>query len=128
MESRARESLTLTVDARSALSGQRAVISEWIRRRASGRIADDVLLACGEAIDNAIEHGTPPVTVEMTCDESGELTIVVRDVGSWRVLAQVPSRGLGLPIMTALMDNVTIDTTDGTEIRLTRRIPLRSEE
>jgi anti-sigma regulatory factor (Ser/Thr protein kinase) len=127
MEQRARDSLMLTVDSRSSLSAQRAVIAEWVRQRADARVADDVLLACGEAIDNAIEHGAPPIEVEMACDDGGVLTIVVRDIGKWRVLAKVPSRGLGLPIMTALMDNVTIDTTDGTEIRLSRRIPLRTE-
>ena len=78
------------------------------------------MLACGEAVDNALEHGTPPVSVEMSWDDA-VLTIVVRDSGTWRVSAQLPPRGLGLPIMMALMDNVTVDTTDGTAIRLSRR-------
>ena len=55
------------------------------------------------------------------------LTIVVRDDGSWRVSAHQPPRGLGLPIMMALMDNVTVDTTDGTAIRLSRRLSSRPE-
>jgi anti-sigma regulatory factor (Ser/Thr protein kinase) len=54
--------------------------------------------------------------------DGGVLTIVVRDTGTWRVSAAVPPRGLGLPIMMALMDNVTVDTTDGTAIRLSRRL------
>ena len=78
------------------------------------------MLACGEAVDNALEHGSPPVTVEMDWEDA-LLTIVVRDAGTWRVSAQVPPRGLGLPIMMALMDNVSVDTTDGTAIRLSRR-------
>jgi anti-sigma regulatory factor (Ser/Thr protein kinase) len=97
------------------------VVSVRSRARVSDSDADDVRLACGEAVSNALEHGKPPVTVDLSWNESSGLTVVVRDGGKWVVSAATPPRGLGLPIMMALMDNVTIDTTDGTAIRLSRR-------
>jgi anti-sigma regulatory factor (Ser/Thr protein kinase) len=122
MDHRPTDSLTLTLESRSDLATRRAEIRDWMRRRAQERDANDVVLACGEAVDNALEHGTPPVTVEMSWEGGDLLTIVVRDAGTWRVSAELPPRGLGLPIMMALMDNVTVDTTDGTAIRLSRRL------
>jgi anti-sigma regulatory factor (Ser/Thr protein kinase) len=120
MKLRSSGPLTLTVAARSELTRFRADVRGWIGHRAGARDVDDIVLACGEAVDNALEHGTPPATVTMGWEDA-LLTIVVRDAGTWRVSTQVPPRGLGLPIMMALMDNVTVDTTDGTAIRLFRR-------
>lgn len=98
----------------------------WLGRRLSGDRADEVLLACGEAVDNALEHGAVPIVVELHWDGGDgsadpSLDVAVRDAGTWRVAAQVVSRGLGIPIMMALMDSLTIDTTDGTAVRLSRR-------
>jgi anti-sigma regulatory factor (Ser/Thr protein kinase) len=115
-------SLALTVSSRADLSQRRAEMRAWIRQRVDDRESDDVVLACGEAIDNGLEHGKPPVTVELDWSDGGELSVVVRDAGTWRVSPAQPSRGLGLPIMMALMDNVTVDTTDGTAVRLSRRL------
>ena len=112
--------LTLTVDARAELTRLRAEIRGWLGHLSGAGEVDDIVLAVGEAVDNALEHGNPPATVALGWDDA-LLTIVVRDTGTWRVSAQVPPRGLGLPIMMALMDNVTVDTTDGTAIRLSRR-------
>lgn len=120
MEPRSSVARTLTVESRSELTGFRADVRGWMGERADSRQLDDIVLACGEAVDNALEHGTPPATVEMAWEDA-LLTIVVRDSGTWRVSAQASPRGLGLPIMMALMDNVTVDTTDGTAIRLSRR-------
>lgn len=122
MEDRLPDTLTVTVSSRSELAARRADIRSWVNRRAGDCKADDMILACGEAIDNALEHGTPPVGVEIAFGDDNVLTIVVRDAGSWRVSAAMPPRGLGLPIMMALMDKVTVDTTDGTAVRLSRRL------
>ena len=103
MEDRRSDSLALTVSSRSDLAERRADIRNWVNRHAEGQTADDVVLACGEAIDNALEHGTPPITVKHRLRRpTSVLTIVVRDTGNWRVSAAVPPRGLGLPIMMAL--------------------------
>jgi anti-sigma regulatory factor (Ser/Thr protein kinase) len=122
MDQRTSVSLALTVSSRADLSHCRAEMRAWILQRVGDRASDDVVLACGEAIDNGLEHGKPPVTVELEWGDGDNLTVVVRDSGAWRVSAAQPPRGLGLPIMMALMDNVTVDTTDGTAVRLSRRL------
>ena len=122
MEDRRSDSLAVTVSSRSELAERRAGIRSWVNRHAGGQTADDVVLACGEAIDNALEHGTPPISVNIDVGTDEVLSIIVRDTGNWRVSAAVPPRGLGLPIMMALMDNVSVDTTNGTAIRLSRRL------
>lgn len=122
MEDRRSDSLAVTVSSRSELAERRAGIRNWVNRHAEGQTADDVVLACGEAIDNALEHGTPPISVNINVGTDEVLSIIVRDTGNWRVSAAVPPRGLGLPIMMALMDNVSVDTTHGTAIRLSRRL------
>jgi anti-sigma regulatory factor (Ser/Thr protein kinase) len=122
MEQRTSVSLALTVSSPADLSQRRAEMRAWIRQRVGARESDDVVLACGEAIDNGLEHGEPPVTVNLAWDPGDVLNVVVRDTGAWRVSAALPPRGLGLPIMMALMDNVTVDTTDGTAVHLSRRL------
>ncbi len=57
MEHRSTVSLTLTVDSRSDLTELRAEMRSWIGQRAGDREVDDIVLACGEAVDNALEHG-----------------------------------------------------------------------
>jgi anti-sigma regulatory factor (Ser/Thr protein kinase) len=127
MEHRSPDVLALTVRSTLEWAAHRGSLRAWVVDRSSAEDANDVLLACGEAVDNAFEHGRAPVTIELTHRADGLLEIVVRDRGSWRVSAQAPPRGLGLPIVTALMDNVTIDTTDGTALRLSRRLSARTE-
>jgi anti-sigma regulatory factor (Ser/Thr protein kinase) len=112
----------LTVGSRADLSQRRAEMRAGVSQHVGDREVDDVLLACGEAIDNGLEHGRPPVTVTFDKGDGDVLNVVVRDEGSWRVSAAPPPRGLGLPIMMALMDNVTVDTTDGTAVLLSRRL------
>lgn len=102
----------------------RARMRRWLNHRLARDRADEVLLACGEAVDNAIEHGASPIVVELRWDgdeASQALDVTVRDPGTWRVAAEFETRGLGIPIMMALMDSLTIDTTDGTAVRLSRR-------
>jgi anti-sigma regulatory factor (Ser/Thr protein kinase) len=118
MDHRPSDSLAMTVETTSVWSTRRAELQRWVSDRIGRRSSQDVLLACGEAVDNAFEHGQTPVTIELTCAPKDGLEIVVRDRGKWRVRSTAPPRGLGLPIMTSLMDNVAIDTTDGTVVRL----------
>jgi anti-sigma regulatory factor (Ser/Thr protein kinase) len=122
MQHRTSVTLDLTVSSRADLSQRRAEMRAWLGQWVGDRESDDVVLACGEAIDNGLEHGKPPVRVKLDWDDGGILNVVVRDAGAWSVSASVPPRGLGLPIMMALMDNVTVDTTEGTAVRLSRRL------
>jgi len=92
----------------------------------------DIKVAVGEAIANAIEHGSPKgqanhVTVVCNCSDD-TLTIKVTDEGVFRRAVPSPEednvgyRGHGILLMLALMDKVTIDESmGGTTVSLTKR-------
>ena len=92
--------------------------------------ADDILLACGEAVANAVEHaylGRPPgeVEVELTQPEPGVVSVLVRDHGHWKEPVAPQHRGRGFGLMRMLMGDVVIDQTPaGTVVRMKRRIQL----
>jgi anti-sigma regulatory factor (Ser/Thr protein kinase) len=83
--------------------------------------AEDVILAAGEAVGNAIEHayrGDRGVVRLRAYVADRRVVIEVRDSGVWR-LAGDPERGRGLGIMRALVDRVSIESTKtGTNVRL----------
>ncbi|MDN5919202.1 MAG: ATP-binding protein [Pseudonocardia sp.] len=97
----------------------------------------DVLLAVNEAVTNAIEHsGDLPgsiggdeqmveIDAEVTVTPDGRLIRVrVRDRGRWREPAADPGyRGMGIPMMRELMEQVAILPGDlGTEVTLVSRL------
>lgn len=91
-------------------------------------VAADVLLACGEACANAIEHGASGdddiVEVSFEIDSTQRAVVTVRDRGQWPESARVAQRGRGLQIMQSVMDVVDIDSgDDGTTVRLCVRLP-----
>ncbi|OBK18908.1 SpoIIE family protein phosphatase [Mycobacterium asiaticum] len=88
-----------------------------------------VLIAAGEAVSNAIEHGHRQnpggsITLDATAlDDQVELTIT--DTGTWKPPepASYPSRGRGITLMRGLMHDVDIHPeTAGTTVRLATRI------
>jgi anti-sigma regulatory factor (Ser/Thr protein kinase) len=99
----------------------------WLR---AGRIdpetADDLLVAAGEIVTNAIEHGTAAegdhgvyVTAERL---PGQIIITVRDQGRWHGRNPAAGRGRGLIIAEALVNELTIDTSGaGTSVRLMKK-------
>jgi anti-sigma regulatory factor (Ser/Thr protein kinase) len=99
----------------------RASMRSWLRVQLPQAHVDDVLLAAGEAIDNALEHGVPPIVVAMSWQDHRELVVEINDGGRWVIPARGGDRGFGMPIMTALMDAVSVDTTRGTRLVLRRR-------
>jgi anti-sigma regulatory factor (Ser/Thr protein kinase) len=115
------QDLTVSVASGSELASMRATLRAWLRPRAGATETDEILLATGEAMANALEHGRPPVTMTLSWAEGGQLAITIHDGGSWRIAPDGGSRGLGLPIMSTLMDDVRVDTADGTRVVLTRR-------
>jgi PAS domain S-box-containing protein len=109
-----------------ALAGMRRALRRWLDEcEAADEEADEIVLACNEAFANAIEHAYGPGdgTVEIEARLSaGEVTIVVRDFGSWRD-ARGENRGRGLMLMDALMDSSGVTKrADGTEVRMTRKL------
>jgi serine/threonine-protein kinase RsbW len=87
--------------------------------------AQAVLLACSEAVANAIEHAyaATKAAVELQADVSeGEVTVTVSDSGQWRPQRESP-RGRGLGLMRALMDAVEVSSgQEGTTVELRRRL------
>lgn len=97
----------------------------------------DILLAAGEAVTNAIEHGscsdaTQSVLVEAAALHKGTVTVVVSDGGRWIESSNAPltptqHRGRGLFLMEGLADRLVIDTTDkGTRITMHFDVPVAS--
>nr|WP_241011182.1 SpoIIE family protein phosphatase [Mycobacterium gordonae] len=112
------------------LAASRSALRDWLSRaRLNQEQAAKVLLAAGEAVANAIEHGhrhSPGgiVTLGATAlDDEVQLTIT--DTGSWKIPEpdSYPRRGRGIKLMRALMHDVTIDSdTAGTTVHLSARI------
>jgi serine/threonine-protein kinase RsbW len=100
----------------------------WMSMRGvSDECAQAVLLACSEAVANAIEHGyrdDPFGIVDVTATVSPEtVEIRVADKGTWRAAQQDVSRGRGLQLIRQVMDHVVFDHSDGTTITMRRIRP-----
>jgi PAS domain S-box-containing protein len=109
-----------------ALAPLRHTLRRWLREIHAGRQESyEILVACGEACANAIQHPFAARQDVLEIDLSlrdDEVELVVRDSGSWRS-ASPPDGGHGLPLIRQLMDAVEIETgTDGTAVRMRRRI------
>ncbi len=93
---------------------------------------DDIRLATGEALNNAVEHGraerSSGFSVHCSFDE-GELLVEIHDNGygfivdeaHGRLPADDAPRGYGIFLMRRLMDEVRYDH-DGTRVLLRRRL------
>ncbi len=77
---------------------------------------DDILIAVGEAVTNAVEHGhrdTPEGTVTLRCTALVDhLDFTVTDTGTWKQATAAPGshRGRGLMFMRALVAEVGVHT------------------
>ncbi|MGI9005520.1 MAG: ATP-binding SpoIIE family protein phosphatase [Streptosporangiaceae bacterium] len=112
------------------LAPVRSALRAWLARcDLTERTAQDVLIAAGEAVANAYEHGSGgasgrPISVTATATGS-DLHLTVTDAGRWKESAPVPGayRGHGLPLMRALMSEVTVTPGPaGTTVRMRLRI------
>jgi anti-sigma regulatory factor (Ser/Thr protein kinase) len=91
---------------------------------------EDVTLAVGEALSNAVEHAYEAgeegaLALRAHRDGDGVVAVAVRDFGrrEWRTPPARPGRGCGIGLMQALMDSVEVSwTSKGTEIVLRRRL------
>ncbi|BBY18208.1 histidine kinase [Mycolicibacterium litorale] len=112
------------------LSSSRGALRRWLAQAGVGPDqAMNVLIAAGEAVANAIEHGHRDrpdgfVTLRATAMVD-RLYVSVLDTGSWkppRTKADT-RRGRGVALMEGLMDDVTIRPgDDGTAVHLNARI------
>jgi serine/threonine-protein kinase RsbW len=109
----------------------RREFSDWLRRSFAldATRVSDVVLAVNEALANAAEFAYGAVErpgkmhVRARYDGSvATLTVTVTDEGAWRS-AEPPTkerrRGRGIPLMHALADRATVDSSQaGTRVRL----------
>lgn len=109
----------------------RTALRRWLREsQVIPKDAGEVLVACGEACANVVQHAYGPAPGDMEVEAQlvdGSVEITVRDRGSWRA----PSGrggGWGLQLMKALMESVEVEHgPDGTEVRMRRIVRLEGE-
>ena len=105
----------------------RQTLRRWlVEQGADADETEDAIMACNEACENAVEHaydfGDDLFAVEFAQDD-GEISVSVRDHGTWREPQERPDRGRGLPLMRKLMDVVEVQPRPaGTTVRMTRRL------
>ncbi|MDP9346787.1 MAG: SpoIIE family protein phosphatase, partial [Actinomycetota bacterium] len=115
----------------AALAPLRASLRSWFARVGiEDADARDLLLACGEACNNAVEHAYTAIGAGELCIEArligNEAHISVRDFGHWRPPAFAGDRGRGSMLMTALCDDVEVmQMPTGTMVTLRRRVSAR---
>jgi serine phosphatase RsbU (regulator of sigma subunit)/anti-sigma regulatory factor (Ser/Thr protein kinase)/transcriptional regulator with GAF, ATPase, and Fis domain len=114
----------------SQLAPARTALRGWLRRARVGPDQTmDVLIAVGEAVANAIEHGhrqNPKGTISVAATALADrVQLTVTDNGSWKTPqpATDSTRGRGIALMRHLMQEVVINSdTPGTTVHLTARI------
>jgi serine phosphatase RsbU (regulator of sigma subunit)/anti-sigma regulatory factor (Ser/Thr protein kinase) len=111
------------------LAPARTALRKWMNKvRVGPEQAMKVLVAVGEAVANAVEHGhraDPDGTITLNANATGdEVQITISDTGTWKAPMPTNSdRGRGTTLMRSLMEHVTIDTdASGTTVRLKARI------
>jgi integral membrane sensor domain MASE1/anti-sigma regulatory factor (Ser/Thr protein kinase) len=108
------------------LAPLRRVLRRWLRQLdATPEETNEILVACGEACTNAIQHaygaGEGAVEVELS-HADGAVELLVRDHGRWRPPGGQQG-GRGLPLMRGLMDAVEVERgAGGTTVRLRKRL------
>jgi anti-sigma regulatory factor (Ser/Thr protein kinase) len=118
--------------AERTLTRVRASLREWaLECGFDNAAAADIVVAAGEAIDMAIEHGRDELfIVEGRCDD-GALTVKVHDQGpsfsiDGKGVRSLPEnlqeRGLGIFLMNTLMDETRFEgrADGGTTVTLTK--------
>jgi len=112
----------------SQLAPTRAALRSWLMRaRVDPVQTHDMVIAAGEAVANAIEHGhrhSPAGVISLRVTAlSDRVQLTVADTGSWRPPRPDTHRGRGISLMRALMQDVAINPgARGTTVHLSARI------
>jgi anti-sigma regulatory factor (Ser/Thr protein kinase) len=111
------------------LAHLRQTLRRWLREiGAEEADVNELLIACGEAWANAIQHayGAGEGMVEVELRHVGdEVEIVTRDLGTWRP-EMGGEGGRGLTLMRGFTDSVEIETGPvGTAVRMRKRLRSR---
>ena len=101
----------------------RADLRTWlVSHEVENDCREAVLLACSEAVANAIEHGyrdDPFGTVEIVATVTADAVEVrVTDHGIWRDAVTDVARGRGLQLIRQSMDQVLFDRGEGTTVTM----------
>ena len=102
-------------------------LRDWLRNEGvPDAVREEIVLACGEACANSIEHayrfGRGEIRIALGWADDGTIVVEVRDRGSWRQ-PDSGDRGRGLAIIRALMDEVSIEHDDeGTLLTMRRAL------
>jgi len=112
------------------LAPTRSALRNWLTQaRVGPEQSMDVLIAAGEAVANAIEHGhrqAPEGMISLSATALvDQVQVTITDSGTWKApqAATNPHRGRGIALMRALMHDVTIEShTAGTTVHLSARI------
>ena len=114
----------------SQLAPTRTALRKWLTQaQLNPEQAIDVLVAAGEAVTNAIEHGhrhRPEGTISLSATALVDhVRLIIADTGEWKTPEVVPdsTRGRGILMMRTLMNDVTISPeAAGTTVHLSARI------
>jgi serine/threonine-protein kinase RsbW len=103
----------------------RADLRGWlVSHGVEPEIRDAALLACSEAVANAIEHGyrdDPFGMIDVVATVTADaVEVKVADRGTWRGPTTDVSRGRGLQLIRESMDQVLFDRSDGTIVTMRR--------
>jgi anti-sigma regulatory factor (Ser/Thr protein kinase) len=121
--------MDFTADVRH-MGPSRAALRNWLTQAgvANDQI-QDVLVAAGEAVANAIEHGhrnRPDGLISLRAKAVADgLQVSVVDTGVWKTPHQVPGeyRGRGISLMRCLVQDLSIQSNDmGTTVHMYLRI------
>ena len=114
----------------SHLAPSRAALRGWLTQAGvEPNQIQDVLVATGEAVANAIEHGhrdRPEGTISLRATAVADgLQVTVTDTGAWKTPRKVAdfNRGRGISLMRCLMEDLSIQSNDaGTTVHMYARI------
>ena len=101
---------------RGELASLRRSLADWLAQaEVHSGATDAIILATHEAAANAVEHADAGLVVTGARDQDSVI-VVVRDAGRWKESEGAEFRGLGLPLMDALMSQVDVGSYDGGSI------------
>jgi PAS domain S-box-containing protein len=108
------------------LASLRQTLRRWLKEiEATPQVANDILIACGEACANVIQHAYGAKEGLLEVDLvllDGTVEVTIRDRGTWRPISGRDG-GHGERLMRGLMDSVDVNSgSGGTIVQMKRRL------
>jgi anti-anti-sigma factor len=121
----------LAADPAQLATVRRAVLAWSVTAALPDDTVEDLQLAVGEALANAVEHAyrdQPPgeCAYTLTWSPDGSVDVRVQDYGNWRPIPADPGfRGRGLMLIGELADDVTVERAAGGGTTVRFRVAVR---